>query len=94
MEWLLEVQRSMKQLFFICHETETAVQAGISNAGIPCVEKERIAAMNAFITINHQKPIIPLWDDDDEFENVLDTYTFITVDDANKSIYNDTSLDQ
>lgn len=84
----------MKQLFFICHETETAVQAGISNADIPCIEQERIAAVNAFITINHQKPIIPLWDDDDEFENILDTYTFITVDDANKSIYNDSNLDQ
>lgn len=84
----------MKQLFLISHETETAVQAGVSNAGIPFIETERIAALNAFMTINHQKPIIPLWDDDDEFENILDSYTFITVDDAKKSIYNDSSLDQ
>lgn len=77
----------MKQLFFICHDTQTVVHAGIGNAGIPNIEAERIAALNAFLTLNHQKKIIPVWDDDDQFEEVLDSYTFITVDDANKSIY-------
>ena len=77
----------MKQLFLISHDTSTAVQVGKSVTGIPSVEPERIAAINAFLTLNHQKNIIPVWDDDDEFEEILDTYTFITVEDANKSIY-------
>ena len=77
----------MKQLFLISHDTSTAVQVGKSVTGIPSVEPERIAAINAFLTLNHQKNIIPVWDDDDEFEGILDTYTFITVEDANKSIY-------
>ena len=77
----------MKQLFLISHDTSTAVQVGRSVTGIPSVEPERIAAINAFLTLNHQKNIIPVWDDDDEFEEILDTYTFITVEDANKSIY-------
>ncbi len=79
---------TMKQLFLISHDTTTAVQVGISVTGIATVEPERIAAINAFLTLNHMKNIIPVWDDDDEFEEILDTYTFITVDDANKSIYN------
>jgi len=82
----------MKQLFFISHETTTAVQVGLSVTGIPSVEPDRIAALNAFLTLNHQKSIIPVWDDDDEFEEILDTYTFITVDDANKSIYSKETL--
>ena len=77
----------MKQLFLISHDTTTAVQVGKSVTGIPTVEAERIAALNAFLTINHQKNIIPVWDDDDEFEEILDTYTFITVKDAHNSIY-------
>lgn len=82
----------MKQLFFISHETATAVQVGLSVTGIPSLEPHRIAAINAFLIINHQKSIVPVWDDDDEFEEVLDTYTFITVDDANKSIYSKDTL--
>jgi hypothetical protein len=82
----------MKQLFLISHDTTTAVQVGKDVTGIPTVEPDRIAALNAFLTINHQKCIIPLWDDDDLFEEILDTYTFITVDDANKSIYNRENL--
>lgn len=82
----------MKQLFFISHETTTAVQVGLSVTGIPSVEPERLAALNAFLTLNHQKSIIPVWDDDDEFEEILDTYTFITIDDANKSIYSKEKL--
>ncbi|MGV3509565.1 MAG: hypothetical protein ACO1N7_09775 [Sphingobacteriaceae bacterium] len=77
----------MKQLFFISHDTETAVQIGKSVTGIPSIEPGRLAAINAFLTINHQKRIIPVCDDDDEFEEILDTYTFITVEDANNSIY-------
>ncbi|WP_146198694.1 hypothetical protein [Pararcticibacter amylolyticus] len=82
----------MKQLFLISHDTKTAVQAGSGVAGIPSIHAERIAALNAFLTLNHQKSIIPVWDDDDEFEEILDTYTFITVDDANKSIYSNETL--
>lgn len=82
----------MKQLFFICHDTETAVHAGKGESGIPNIEAERIAALNAFFTLNHHKEIISVWDDDDLFEEILDTYTFITVDDANKSIYNKESI--
>jgi hypothetical protein len=77
----------MKQLFFISHDTETAVQIGKAVTGIPSIEPERIAAINAFLTLNHNKKIIPVWDDDDDFEEILDTYTFITVKDANNSIY-------
>jgi hypothetical protein len=77
----------MKQLFLISHDTTTAVQVGKEITGIPFVEPERLAAINAFLMLNHQKSIIPVWDDDDQFEEILDTYTFITVDDANKSIY-------
>ena len=76
-----------KDLFLICHETKSAVHVGRSIAGIPEVQKERIEALNAFLTINHNKDIIPLWDDDDEFEEILDTYTFITIEDASQSIY-------
>ncbi|WP_374164345.1 hypothetical protein [Arcticibacter sp. MXS-1] len=82
----------MKQLFLICHDTKTAVQAGNGVAGIPSIESGRIAALNAFLTLNHHKNVLPVWDDDDEFEEILDTYTFITVDDANKSIYSDETL--
>lgn len=82
------VPKFMKQLFLISHDTTTAVQIGKSITGIPSIEPERIAAINAFLTLNHQKNIIPVWDDDDAFEEILDTYTFITVEDANKSIYN------
>jgi hypothetical protein len=78
----------MKQLFFISHDTKTAVQIGRSVTGIASLDAKRIAAINAFLTVNHQKNIIAVYDDDDEFEEILDTYTFITVDDANKSIYN------
>lgn len=77
----------MKQLFLISHETTTAVQVGVSVSGIPSVEADRIAALNAFLTINHQKNLLPVWDDDDIFEEILDSYTFITVNDANNSIY-------
>ncbi|MBC7915662.1 MAG: hypothetical protein H7Y07_16255 [Pyrinomonadaceae bacterium] len=82
----------MKQLFLISHDTTTAVQIGRSVTGIPSIEADRIAAINAFLTLNHQKNIIPVWDDDDEFEEILDTYTFITVEDANKSIYSKENL--
>ncbi|HEX8376788.1 MAG TPA: hypothetical protein VF602_03150 [Pedobacter sp.] len=78
----------MKQLFFISHDTETAVQIGKSITGIATLDPKKIAAINAFLTVNHQKSIITVYDDDDVFEEILDTYTFITVDDANKSIYN------
>ena len=78
----------MKQLFFISHDTKTAVEIGKSVTGIASLDVKRIAAINAFLTVNHQKNIIAVYDDDDEFEEILDTYTFITVDDANKSIYN------
>lgn len=77
----------MKQLFLICHDTRTAVQAGNGKEGIPCIETDRVAAINAFLTLNYHRNILAVWDDDDEFEEILDTYTFITVDDANKSIY-------
>lgn len=77
----------MKQLFLISHDTTTAVQVGISEMGIASLAPERIAAINAFLTLNHMKKVIPVWDDDDEFEEILDTYTFITVEDAKKSIY-------
>ena len=76
-----------KGLFLIAHETRTAVHAGNSDAGIANVQPERLSALNAFLTINHKKNIIPLWDDDDEFEEILDSYTFITIEDANNSIY-------
>ena len=76
-----------KDLFLISHDTETAVQIGRNSMGIPDVNPKKIQALNAFLTINHNKKIIPVWDDDDEFEEILDTYTFITVEDANKSIY-------
>lgn len=82
----------MKQLFFISHDTKTAVQLGKAITGIPSVDPERIAAINAFLTLNHQKNIIPVWDDDDVFEEILDTYTFITVEDANNSIYSQEKL--
>lgn len=81
-----------KDLFLVAHETRTAVHAGKSAAGIPNVQAGRIGALNAFLTINHNKSIVPLWDDDDEFEEILDTYTFITVEDANNSIYNKDNL--
>lgn len=81
-----------KDLFLVAHETKTVVHAGKSVSGIPNVLAERISALNAFLTVNHQKKIIPLWDDDDEFEEILDTYTFITVEDANNSIYNEDNL--
>lgn len=82
----------MKQLFLISHDTTTAVQLGKSITGISSVDPERIAAINAFLTLNHQKNIIPVWDDDDVFEEILDTYTFITVEDANNSIYRKENL--
>ncbi len=84
----------MKQLFLICHDTQTAVKAGSGEGGIPCIEAGRIAALNAFLTMNHHKNILSVWDDDDEFEEILDSYTFITVDDANKSIYNKEPMDE
>jgi hypothetical protein len=77
-----------KDLFFISHSTKTAVHAGTNAHGIPSLQADRLGAINAFLTINHKNNIIAVWDDDDEFEEILDTYTFITVDDANKSIYN------
>jgi hypothetical protein len=76
-----------KDLFLISHDTETAVHVGKNSMGIPEIDPKKIGALNAFLTINHNKKIISVWDDDDEFEEILDTYTFITVDDANKSIY-------
>ncbi|MEJ6978964.1 hypothetical protein WG906_00785 [Pedobacter sp. P351] len=82
----------MKQLFLISHDTTTAVQIGRSNTGIPSVEPARLAAINAFLTLNLQKNIIAVWDDDDIFEEILDTYTFITIEDANNSIYSKESL--
>lgn len=81
-----------KDLFLVAHETQTAVHAGKSAAGIPNIQSDRISALNAFLTINHKKDIVSLWDDDDEFEEILDTYTFITVEDANNSIYNKDNL--
>ena len=84
----------MKQLFLISHDTTTAVQLGKSKTGIPSVEPERIAAINAFLTINHQKNIIPVCDDDDIFEEILDSYTFITIEDANNSIYSKENLQE
>lgn len=81
-----------KDLFLISHDTKTAVHAGTDAFGIPNLQADRLAALNAFLTINHRNNIIPVWDDDDEFEEILDTYTFITVDDANKSIYNEDEL--
>ncbi len=83
----------MKQLFLICHESQTAVQAGTQQSGIPSLEAERLAALNAFFTLNINKPVFAVWDDDDEFEEILDTYTFITVEDAQNSIYNDDHLE-
>lgn len=77
-----------KALFLVSHDTETAIHIGKSSNGFPEVNKDKIEALNAFLTINHNKNIFPVWDDDDEFEEILDTYTFITVDDALKSIYN------
>lgn len=81
-----------KDLFLISHDTKTAVHAGKEASGIPNLKVDRLAALNAFLTINLRNNIIPVWDDDDEFEEILDTYTFITVDDANKSIYNKDKL--
>lgn len=77
----------MKQLFFIAHDTKTAVKAGKSASGIPQIELGQIPALNAFLVLNHLKNIIPVWDDDDQFEEILDSYTFITTQDAEKSIY-------
>lgn len=82
----------MKQLFFICHESETVVQAGTEVSGIPNLEAERLAAVNAFLTLNINKSITAVWDDDDEFEEILDLYTFITVEDARNSIYNNKAI--
>ncbi len=82
----------MKQLFFISHDTQTAVKIGRSVAGMPCTETGQIEALNAFLIINHQKNIIPVWDDDDQFEEILDSYTFITTEDAKNSIYNNSKL--
>jgi hypothetical protein len=65
----------------------TAVKAGHGVTGIPSVDPENIAALNAFLVLNHGKCIIPVWDDDDEFEEIFDTYTFITTEDARRSIY-------
>jgi len=81
-----------KDLFLISHDTKTAVHAGKETFGIPNLNVDRLAAINAFLTINLRNSVIPVWDDDDEFEEILDTYTFITVDDANKSIYNKDKL--
>jgi hypothetical protein len=81
-----------KDLFLISHETKTAVQAGVNAAGIPDLRKDRLGALNAFLTINHKNNIMPVWDDDDEFEEILDTYTFITEEDARNSIYNKNSF--
>ncbi len=77
-----------KDLFLIAHETQTAVHVGKNVAGIPSIQTGKIGALNAFLSINHKNNILPLWDDDDEFEEILDSYTFITVEDANNSIYN------
>ena len=76
-----------KDLFLVSHETKTAVHIGKNNSGIPNVMHEKIGALNAFLTINVGNAIIPVWDDDDEFEEILDVYTFITTEDAEKSIY-------
>ncbi|WP_256010487.1 hypothetical protein [Desertivirga xinjiangensis] len=82
----------MKQLFFISHDTQTAVKAGMAVSGIPQIDQNQVTALNAFLTLNHLKNIIPVWDDDDQFEEVLDTYTFITTEDAEKSIYSKDNL--
>jgi hypothetical protein len=82
----------MKQLFFISHDTQTAVKAGKSVNGIPQVEISQVPAINAFLTLNHLKNILSVWDDDDDFEETLDSYTFITLDDAEKSIYSKDKL--
>lgn len=82
-----------KGLYLIAHETRTAVHIGTNASGIPDIKVDRLGALNAFLTINHKNNVIPVWDDDDEFEEILDTYTFITVEDANKSIYNQSSFD-
>lgn len=77
----------MKQLFFISHDTQTAVKAGNNVSGIPQLDPALTPALNTFLILNHKKSIIPVLDDDDEFEEILDTYTFITLEDAEKSIY-------
>ena len=77
----------MKQLFFISHDTKTAVKAGKSVRGIPQIDIDQVPALNAFLMLNHLKCIIPALDDDDQFEEILDTYTFITTEDAERSIY-------
>ncbi|WP_207533172.1 hypothetical protein [Desertivirga arenae] len=82
----------MKQLFFISHDTQTAVKAGRSVNGIPQIETGQVPAINAFLTLNHLKNILSVWDDDDDFEEVLDTYTFITIQDAENSIYSKDKL--
>ena len=82
----------MKQLFFISHDTQTAVKAGNSVLGIPQIDLGQVPALNAFLVLNHLKNIVPVWDDDDQFEEILDTYTFITTQDAEKSIYNKNRL--
>lgn len=82
----------MRQLFLISHETKTAVKAGKAVSGIPNIQTEQLEALNAFLVLNHQKSIIPVWDDDDEFEEILDSYTFITPEDARNSIYNQDKL--
>jgi hypothetical protein len=87
------VSRAMKKdLFLVSHQTKTAVHVGKNAGGIPNVLTDRVGALNAFLTINHKNNILPLWDDDDEFEEILDTYTFITVEDANNSIYSKDNL--
>ncbi|WP_207426334.1 hypothetical protein [Pedobacter sp. SYSU D00535] len=82
----------MKQLFLISHDTQTAVKAGKAVAGIPYIEPEQVEALNAFLTLNHLKNIVPVWDDDDDFEEILDSYTFITTEDARNSIYSQDKL--
>ena len=77
----------MKQLFFICHDTQTAVKTGNSVDGISHIGQKHLTALEAFLTINHRKDIMPVWDDDDVFEEILDTYTFITNEHDEKNIY-------
>lgn len=71
----------MRQLYFICHHTETAVKAGNEASLIDISDPKDLASVNAFMTLNHLKEIIAVWDDDDAFENIIDVYTFITHDD-------------
>lgn len=71
----------MKQLYLICHNSQTAVRVGDESSAITPSEPNHIAVINTFFALNHQKDIVPLWDDDDAFNEIVDIYTFITLED-------------